>query len=447
VQSALWRVRQAAKKDKKMRFTSLMHHIYNPEMLREAFLKLKRDAAAGVDGETWRQYAQDLDKNIQDLSERLARGAYRAKPSRRVYIPKADGRLRPLGVLAVEDKIVQRAATEVLNAIYEVDFVEESFGFRPGRSQHDALDVLYCGQMTKRVNWVLDADIRGFFDAIDREWLMKFIEHRVGDRRVLRLIRKWLNAGVLENGKRVKTESGTVQGGSISPLLANIFLHHVFDLWTRRWSQRLSRGHMIWVRYADDFIVGFEHKEDAERFLRELRERLERFRLELHPEKTRLLEFGPNAAGRRKQAGLGKPETFQFLGFTHICGKCRNNGRFTVLRQTTRTRMQAKLKEVKLELKCRMHEPIPIVGKWLGSVVRGHVSYYGVPMNSPAITAFRFQCCRLWHRALCRRSQKGRVKWERMKKLIALYIPKARICHDYPLYRRGVITRGKSRMR
>jgi group II intron reverse transcriptase/maturase len=440
VHNALERVRQAARKDRKMRFTALLHHVYSVEALREAYLALKREAAPGVDGETWRHYGEELEHNLQDLSERLKRGAYRAKPVRRVYIPKADGRQRPLGVTALEDKIVQRATVEVMNAIYETDFLGFSYGFRPGRSQHNALDALYVGLLTRKVNWVLDIDIRGFFDAIDHEWMVKFIEHRIADRRVVRLIQKWLSAGVLEDGKRVRVEEGTPQGGSASPLLANIYLHYVFDLWVQAWRRKLASGDMIVVRFADDIVVGFQSKSDAERFWAELVERFRKFRLELHPEKTRLLEFGPFAAENRRQRGQGKPETFNFLGFTHICGKKRSNGRFTVVRQTIRKRLQAKLSDVQAELRRRMHDPIPEVGRWLGLVVGGHIRYYGVPMNGSALSLFRFQVGWLWHRALSRRSQNGRVLWDRMRRLIDMYLPPVQIHHPYPLRRLGVIT-------
>lgn len=438
--SALERVREAAKKDRTMRFTALLHHVCSLDTLRTAYFSLKKEAAPGVDGETWRHYGEALEEHLQDLSGRLKRGAYRAKPVRRVYIAKDGGGQRPLGVTALEDKIVQRAAVEVLNAIYETDFLGFSYGFRPGRSQHDCLDALYVGLLTRPVNWVLDVDIRGFFDSIDHGWLVKFIEHRIADRRVVRLIQKWLNAGVLEDGKRMRTEEGTPQGGSASPLLANIYLHYAFDLWVRTWRRKHARGEMIVVRYADDIVLGFQVKSDAERLRAELVARMRKFALELHPEKTRLLEFGPYAAERRRRAGLGKPETFNFLGFTHICATKRSNGRFTVLRQTMRKRLQAKLRAVKTELRRRLHEPIPAVGQWLGAVVRGHIGYYGVPMNSPALHLFRFQVGRLWHRALSRRSQNGRVRWERMRRLLARWLPLARVCHPYPLRRRGVIT-------
>jgi RNA-directed DNA polymerase len=437
--SALERVRQAARNDSKLRFTALLHHIYNLEALRMAYFNLKKEAAPDVDGETWRHYGETLEDNLQDLSHRLKRGAYRAKPVRRVYTPKADGRQRPLGVTALEDKIVQRAAVEVLNAIYETDFLGFSYGFRPGRSQHQALDALYTGLLTRKVNWVLDVDIRGFFDAISHEWLVKFVEHRIADRRVVRLIQKWLNAGVLEDGKRTRVEEGTPQGGSASPLLANVYLHYVFDLWVQVWRQKRAHGDMIIVRFADDIVLGFQEKSDAEQFRVELTERMRKFNLELHPEKTRLLEFGPYAIDHRQWRGEGKSETFNFLGFTHICVKKRSNGRFTVLRQTIRKRLQAKLNAVKAELRRRMHEPIPEQRKWLQAVVRGHVRYYGVPMNAPALSLFRFQVGRLWHRALSRRSQNGRVLWDRMRRLINRWLPLLAVCHR-PLRRMGVIT-------
>ena len=437
--SALERIRQAARRDRKMRFTALLHHIYDLDTLREAYFRLKRTAAPGVDGQTWAAYGEALEDNLRDLSERLKRGAYRAKPVRRTYIPKADGRQRPLGVPVLEDKLVQRATVEVLNAIYETDFLGFSYGFRPGRSQHHALDALYTGLLTKKVNWVLDADIRGFFDAIDHEWLGKFVGHRIADRRVVRLIAKWLNAGVLEDGARTRSVEGTPQGGSVSPLLANIYLHYAFDLWVQWWRKTQARGDMIVVRYADDFIVGFQHKSEAERFLGALRERFRKFGLELHPDKTRLLEFGPYADEDSRRDGRGKPETFNFLGFTHICGKKRN-GRFTVLRQTMRKRLQAKLSEVKAELRRRWHDPIPAVGQWLRSVVGGHIRYYGVPMNNQALSVFRYRVGWLWQRALSRRSQTGRVSWERMRRLIDQWLPPARVCHPYPLRRIGVIT-------
>ena len=437
--SALGRVREAAKRDKTVRFTALLHHVYHVDSLRAAYYALKRDAAPGVDGTTWEHYGQALEANLADLSGRLKRRAYRAKPVKRTYITKADGRLRPLGIPTLEDKIVQRTTAEVLHAIYETDFLGFSYGFRPGRSPHQALDALYAGLLTKRVNWVLDLDIRGFFEAIDRGWLVQFVEHRIADQRVVRLIQKWLNAGVLEDGTRTWSETGTPQGGSISPILANVYLHYAFDLWVHRWRKTQAHGDLIVVRYADDIIVGFQSRAEAERFLAELRERLAKFSLELHPEKTRLLEFGPFAAENRRRAGQGKPETFNFLGFTHICGKKRS-GRFTVVRQTIRKRLQAKLSEVKAELRRRMHAPIPVVGTWLRTVVGGHLRYYGVPMNGPALFTFCYQVGRLWYRTLRRRGQRRPLNWDRMRRLIWRWLPPARITHPYPLRRLGVVT-------
>ena len=437
--SALERVRQAAKKDKRMRFTALLHHVYAPDMLRWAYSRLKRDAAPGVDGETWRHYGENLESNLLDLSGRVKRGAYRAKPVRRTYISKEDGRQRPLGVTALEDKIVQRATVEVLNAIYETDFLGFSYGFRPGRSQHNALDALYIGLTRRKVNWVLDCDIQGFFDAISREWAVKFVEHRVTDRRIVRLIQKWLNAGVMEDGTRRWQETGTPQGGSASPMLANVYLHYVFDLWVQWWRKTQACGEVIAVRYADDIITGFQHKSDAERFLAQLRERFAKFGLELHPTKTRLLEFGRYADENRHRSGLGRPEPFDFLGFTHICGKT-SNGRFAVLRHTIRKRMQAKLNEVKAELRKRLHDPIPAVGEWLGSVVRGHIQYYAVPTNVRTVGLFRLRVGWLWHRSLMRRSQKAWVRIERMKRFVDHWLPPAQVCHPFPSERLCVST-------
>jgi RNA-directed DNA polymerase len=439
VQSALGRIRQAAVKDKKAKFTSLMHHIYNLSTLREAYYGLKREAAPGVDGATWRQYGENLESNLAELSARLRRGAYRAKPVRRVFITKEDGRQRPLGVTALADKLVQRATVTVLNGIYETDFLGFSYGYRPGKSQHNALDALTLG-LEKKVDWVLDGDLSSFFDSLDHEWLIKFIEHRVADQRVVRLIRKWLSAGVLEAGQWTCSEEGTPQGGSASPLLANIYLHYVFDLWVQHWRKTKAKGDVIVVRWADDFVVGFEHQSDATRFHQELAERFAKFQLQLHPEKTRVIEFGRYAAERRKQRGQGKPETFNFLGFTHICGQKRSNGMFTVLRRTMSKRKRAKLKAVKTELRQRLHEPVAEVGKWLRSVVEGHYRYYGVPSNLPSLASFRFHVGRYWYRTLRRRSQKTNITWERMYRLFDRWLPWPRLYHPYPLRRLGVIT-------
>jgi RNA-directed DNA polymerase len=443
--SGLERVRQVAKEDKRQRFTALLHHVYDIDRLRAAYQALGRDAAAGIDGATWRTYGEKLEDNLLDLSARIRRGAYRASPVRRVYIEKADGRLRPLGVPTLEDKLVQRAVVEVLNAIYEVDFLGFSYGFRPGRSPHLALDALTVGICDRKVNWILDADIRSFFDTLQHEWLVRFVEHRIADKRVVRLIQKWLRAGVLEDGVRTASLVGTVQGGSISPLLANLYLHYVFDLWLQRWRER-ARGDIVVVRFADDFVIGFECQDEAERFQGELKERLARFGLELHPDKTRLIEFGRHAVPDRKQRGLGKPQTFDFLGFTHACGRTRA-GRFKVIRQTARKRLQAKLRAVAATLRTRRHWPVPKLGAWLGSVVRGHVRYFGVPDNGRAISSFRHWVGWHWLRAMRRRSQVDRTLWAKMSKLVNRWLPPARICHPWPHQRLAAITQGRSRMR
>ncbi len=439
--SALERIRQAARRDSRQRFTALLHHIYDVERLRAAYFGLKREAAPGIDGATWRQYQEGLERNLMDLSERVQRGAYRAQPARRAYITKTGepGKLRPLGVLVLEDKIVQRATAEVLQALYEQDFVGFSYGFRPGRSPHHALDALSVGIMQRKVNWVLDADIRGFFDTLDHGWLVKFVEHRVADRRVMRLIQKWLKAGVLEEGEHMDVEMGTVQGGSISPLLANVYLHYVFDLWVHQWRKTKARGEVIVVRFADDFVVGFEHREDGEGFLSELVERLKRFGLELHAQKTRLIEFGRHAEQDRQNRGNGKPETFNFLGFTHSCAKTRK-GRFVVLRQTMRKRWQRKLKEVKAELGRRMHTSVPTMGQYVRAVILGYMHYYAVPMNAVSVSDFRMAVGRIWWQVLKRRSQKARVPWAKMERQIARWVPPTHVCHPYPWQRFGVIT-------
>jgi len=446
LQPELDRVRQVARSDAGARFTALWHHVYKVEQLREAYYGVKRQGAPGIDGETWEQYGNNLEANIKDLSQRLRSGGYRAKPVRRVYIPKADGRLRPIGIPVLEDKIVQRATVEVLNAVYEIDFMGFSYGFRPGRSQHDALDAVSVGLESRKVNWVLDADIRGFFDTIDHGWLVKFIEHRIADQRVVRHVKKWLNAGVLEEGKRIQVREGTPQGGSISPLLANIYMHYVFDLWAHWWRRKRANGEVIVVRYADDFIVGFQREADAKRFLRDLRERFARFNLELHPQKTRLLEFGRFAAENIKRRGQGKPQTFDFLGFTHICSKDRH-GKFVVRRRTARKKMLAKLASLKKQLWRRMHRPIKEVGAWLTLVLWGHYSYYGVPRNSQSLGAFRQKVVLMWKHVLARRSQKGRMTWKRMKTIAARWLPTPRIRHAYPSDRLRVNTRGRSPVR
>ena len=427
----LWGVREAAKRDKKLRFTALLHHVC-PELLQASYFALKRSAAPGVDGMTWYEYGRNLEERILDLHDRVHRGVYWAQPSKRAWIPKADGRQRPLGIAALEDKIVQQAVKTVLEQIYEEDFLGFSYGFRPRRGCHNALDAVWVGITQRKVSWVLDADIRGFFDAIDHEWMLKFLEHRIADRRVLRLIRKWLRAGVSEDGKWSRTTVGTPQGSVISPLLANVFLHYVLDLWVNQWRQRHARGEVIVVRYADDFVMGFQYQEDAQRFLEALWKRLAKFSLELHPEKTRLIEFGRFAAERREKRGAGKPETFNFLGFTHGCGKTRK-GAFTIKRKSIAKRLRAKLHEIKEQLVRCMHRPVVEIGKWLRSVVQGWMNYHAVPGNIRSLDQFRTQTARLWLHVLRRRSQKGRKRtWERFKRLIQRWLPKPKILHPYP---------------
>jgi len=406
-------------------------------LLRSAYGLLGKDAAAGVDGVTWREYGQDLEHELEDLHDRIHRNAYRAQPSRRVYIPKPDGRQRPLGIAALEDKIVQRAVVEVLNAIWEDDFLGFSYGFRPGRGQHDALDALAVGITERRVNWVLDADIAGFFDAVSHEWLIRFVEHRIGDRRVVRLIRKWLKAGVTEDGEVTPGTVGTPQGAVVSPVLANIFLHYVFDLWANQWRRRHAQGDVIMVRYADDIVVGFEHRAEAERFLAEMRERLAAFGLALHPQKTRLIEFGRHAARNRASRGEGKPETFDFLGFTHISGQSRR-GDFQLKRKSRSDRVRAKLREVKETMRHRMHGTVDQQGAWLRSVLRGFYEYHAVPTNSVALWDFRFNVTDIWRRSLRRRGQKHGVTWERMTELQERWLPRPRITHPWPSQRFAV---------
>jgi len=430
VSQGLERVRQAARQRKKEKFTALLHHV-TTDLLREAFYALKRKAAPGVDGLTWQDYEAELDDNLQDLHARVHRGAYRALPVRRRYIPKPGGKQRPLGIAALEDKIVQRAVVDVLNAIYEEDFLGFSYGFRPKRSQHDALDALAVGICKTSVNWILDADIRSFFDSISQTWLVRFLEHRIGDKRIIRLVRKWLKAGVLEDGEWSVSETGTPQGAVASPLLTNVYLHYVFDLWAERWRRNEARGNVIILRFADDIVVGFRHEADARRFWEAMRVRFEQFSLALHPDKTRLLEFGRHAAANRQQRGLGKPETFTFLGFIHICGKSRR-GAFQLQRKTRGDRMRAKLREIKEQLRERMHEPIPEQGRWLKQVVTGFFAYHAVPTNAKALSAFRHYVTDHWRRTLRRRSQKDHLTWVRITKIADAWLPQPRILHPWP---------------
>jgi len=430
VSQGLAGVRKAARENKEMKFTALLHHL-SVDLLRESFYSLKRKAAPGVDGVTWYEYEAGLEERLIDLHGRVHRGAYRALPSRRVYIQKEDGRQRPLGVAALEDKVVQQAVVTILNQIYEEDFLGFSYGFRPGRSQHDALDALSYALLKKKVNYILDADIHGFFDNLDKGWMIKFMEHRVTDPRILRLIRKWLKAGVMEEGQWSEPRTGTPQGSVVSPLLANVYLHYSFDLWVNVWRKKWAQGEVVVIRYADDTVAGFQHQSDADRFLENLRERLAKFGLELHPEKTRRIEFGRFAEENRKRRGEGKPETFDFLGFTHIGGK-NSLGRFMVRRTTIRKRTRGKLRQIKQRLRMRMHDPLPQTGRWLQSVVQGHFNYYAVPGNLASLGAFRDRVLALWWRTLRRRSQKHRLSWTRILTLASRWLPRPSTLHPFP---------------
>ena len=437
-------IRESAKRNRKCRFTALLHHV-TPSLLVESFYALRKQAAAGVDGVTWQEYENVLYGRVHELHREIHTGAYRAQPSRRVFIPKADGKLRPLGIAALEDKIVQQAITTVLNAIYEQDFLGFSYGFRHGRGQHDALDALSEGIAGRKVNWILDADIRSFFDEIDHEWMLRFLEHRIADGRVIRLIRIWLTAGVIEDGKRAASVRGTPQGAVISPLLANIYLHYALDLWAHQWRQRRAKGDVILVRYADDSVMGFQYEGEARRFLAAMQERLAKFKLELHPDKTRLILFGRYAVQRCRERGTGKPETFDFLGFTHCCAKY--SGGFKIVRLTIKKRMRATLAAVRETLMRRRHEPIPVIGRWLGRVVRGYFNYYAVPDNMCRLNSFRRELSRPWRHSLMRRSQRHRLPWSRFSRLIKKYLPPCRVVHPLPQERFHVKTFGRSRMR
>lgn len=431
VSTRLERVRQRAVGNPDSTFNNL-YSLLTPELLYTSFFELNRNAATGIDGVSWREYREAVEGRIADLHGRLHRGSYRATPSRRSYIEKSDGRLRPLGISSLEDKIVQQACVAILNQIYDSVFIGFSYGFRRGKCQHDALDALSTAIYRGRINWALDADIQGFFDNIPHDELLRFIEKRVSDPRLLRLVTKWLKCGWIEDDERYAQEVGTPQGSVISPFLGNIYLHYVLDAWTHQWRKTEPRGNVIIVRYADDFVVGFQHEEDAHRYVDELTRRMQDYGLTLHPEKTRLLEFGPYALEHRKRRGEGKPKSFDFLGFTHSCGKT-SKGRFTIKRKTARKRMASKLAEVKLQLRKRMHRPLKETGLWLRSVLIGHCNYYGVPWNSDCIRSFHRQVEKMWLASIRRRSQKGKTwTWERFARLRAWLLPSMRIVHPYP---------------
>jgi RNA-directed DNA polymerase len=439
-------VRRAARQSKSVRFTALLHHI-TIELLEQSYLSLERDSASGIDGVTWQAYGENLEERLTDLHDRIHKGSYRSRPARRTYIPKADGSRRPLAILCVEDKTVQKAVATVLEAIYEEDFVGFSYGFRPGRGQHDALDALHVGILRQRVNWVLDADIRGFFDTMSHSWILRFLEHRIADKRILRLIAKWLKVGIIEDGRVTRGQCGAPQGAVISPTLANAYLHYVYDLWVHRWRQTKATGDMIVVRFADDTIVGFEHEHEAKAFLQDLHERMRSFELALHPDKTRLICFGRYAAKQRERRREGKPETFDFLGFTHFCTRSRKSGSFVIGRKTIKKRMRAKLKAIKMELRKRMHDPVAQTGAWVKQMLQGHLNYFAVSGNHPSMWWYCNQVRWHWLRTLRHRSQKADLSWERFINLVDRFFPPIKTLHPLPCHRFDAKTRGRSPVR
>ena len=438
-------VRQAARRCKDVRFTALLHHI-TVDLLEQSYFALERDAAPGIDGETWQAYGEDLREKLTELHGRIHKGSYRARPARRTYIPKPDGSERALSILCLEDKIVQQAVVYLLEAIYEEDFIGFSYGFRPGRGPHDALDALHTGIYRKRVNWVLDADVQGFFDAMSWNWTLRFLEHRIADKRILRLIQKWLKVGIREGDQTIRSERGAPQGSVISPILANVYLHYVFDLWAHAWRQKAA-GDVVIIRYADDVLIGFQHEGEARAFLQDLQERMGKFELALHPTKTRLIHFGRHAIKERERLGLGKPETFDFLGFTHFCSKSRKSGCFVIGRKTIKKRMRAKLRDIKMALRRRMHDPIKETGTWIAQVLKGHLNYFAVSGNDPSLWWFFNQVRRHWLRSLRRRSQKAFMNWEKYTRLVDRFFPPIRILHPQPIHRFDARTRGRSHVR
>ena len=446
VSQAQARIREAVNRNRQDKLTALLHHL-TIDVLRASFFGLKKSAAPGVDEMTWTEYAEGLEENLSDLHSRVQTGAYRALPSRRTYIPKADGRQRPLGIAALEDKIVQAAVVAILTPIYEAEFLGFSYGFRPKRNQHQALDALAFGIGRRRINWVLDCDVQSFFDKVSQSWLIRFIEHRIGDRRIIRLIAKWLTAGVLEDGHLIETEEGTPQGAVISPLLANIYLHYVYDLWVHQWRQRCATGDVIVVRYADDTIVGFEHQHEAEQFLADLKARLARFGLTLHPDKTRLIEFGRSAIANRRLGASASRSRSTSSGSRIIARPVGAARGFVLGRKPVAKRMRAKLREIKEQLMAIRHEGTERQGRWLCQVLRGWMAYYAVPMSGSAISAFRHHMIERWHGALMRRSQRRRLTWTRMKKIADRHLPFPRILHPWPEKRFLVTIQGGSPVR
>jgi len=444
--SRLEAVRQAARQSRDVRFTALLHHI-TTDLLKQSYAALQRDAAPGIDGVTWQAYGGNLEAKLTALHERIHKGSYRARPAKRSYIPKADGSKRPLSIWCLEDKIVQQAVVTVLGAIYEQDFVGFSYGFRPGRGQHDALDALHVGIYRRQVNWVLDADIRGFFDAMAHSWIIRFLEHRIADKRILRLVAKWLKVGTVEDGRVTRGKQGAPQGAVISPILANVYLHYVYDLWAHHWRRTKATGDMIIIRFADDTIVGFQHEHEAKAFLDDLKERMRAFELALHPDKTRLIRFGRHAAKQRAERGEGKPETFDFLGFTHFCTRSRRWGSFVIGRKTIKKRMVRQLQAIKMELRKRMHDPIAKTGAWVGQILKGHLNYYAVSGNDPSLWWFVAEVRWRWLKTLKRRSQRAFLHWDEFTSMTNLFFPPIRILHPQPMHRFDARTRGRSPVR
>jgi RNA-directed DNA polymerase len=439
-------VRQAARQSREVRFTALLHHI-TIELLEQSYFALKRNSAPGIDGVTWQVYGENLAEKLTDLHARIHRGGYRARPARRTHIPKPDGSQRPLSILCLEDKIAQQAVASVLEAIYEADFMGISYGFRPGRGQHDALDALHAGIYRRQVNWVLDADIQGFFDAMSHDWIVRFLRHRIADKRILRLIAKWLKVGITDGNRVTRSSRGAPQGAVISPILANIYLHYAFDLWAHAWRQKRASGDVIVIRYADDIVLGIQHEREGQAFLRDLRERLRKFELALHPDKTRLIRFGRHAAEQRRKLRQGKPETFDFLGFTHFCTRSRITGAFVIGRKTIKKRMRAQLRAIKMELRRRWHDPIAATGVWLNKVLTGHLNYYAVPLNARSVTWFFSRVKALWQQTLSRRGHRASMTWEKFTRLTDRFFPPIQILHPMPCHRFDARTRGRSPVR
>lgn len=434
ISEGLLRVRNKAKENKNLIFTELLHHA-TPEMFMECYRSLNKRATPGIDRQSWEEYGKEnLEEKLKDLRNRVFNGTYRSLPARRVFIPKANGKMRPLGIVAIEDKIVQNVIRTILDQVYEPTFKGFSYGFRSGRSCHDALDALsYCIQHGK-INWILDADLRSYFDSIPHDKLIGVVKLRVGDPRIIRLIKKWLKAGVLENESISISDYGTIQGGVISPLLANIYLHYALDEWIDKIRTNIpSLGRISIVRYADDFVICFQNRWAATKLLEELREQLGRFGLELQREKTRLIEFGRFAIQNRRARGDRKPETFDFLGFTHICSKAKN-GYFAIRRITSSKKFCRKLQDVKQEIRKRMHRNIDETLEWLKRLLLGYYQYYAVPYNILKLDSFRYHVGMYLFKMLRRRSQKARrtITWTWKKLHVDAALPRPKQVHDLP---------------